>query len=170
MSKKTVKHAFLLAALILLIIGSYLLLERLKIGLQADLTKEQREVDTYLRSYYLAYGNRSTSTLLTLFDEDAILSAPDGTICRGADEIRSYFDRAFMSYSSFTITRIIVKIEVRGADASAVYETRVRPRTLSGDREPPQLFYRDTFVLRMVDSTWRIKALLTEVSQAKHLF
>ena len=72
-----------------------------------------------------------------------------------------------MAYKGFAIMKTVVKIDVRGADASAVYETRVRPRTLTGDREPPQFFYRDSFVLTKKDAGWRISALLTETSKAE---
>lgn len=167
MSRNTRRYAFYSAILILIAIGSYFLLAQLRIGPETGLTQQQKEIDDHLRNYYLAYGNKSVARLLALFDEQAILSAPDGTICKSANEIRSYYDSRFMAYTSFTIVRTVVRIDVRGTDASAICETRVRPRTLSGDREPPQLFYRDIFVLAKKGNTWWITALLIETSQAK---
>lgn len=167
MSRNARKYALYSAMLILIIIGSYFLLGQLKIGPETGLTQQQKEIDDCLRNYYLAYENKSVTRLLALFDEKAILSAPDGTICKSPNEIRSYYDRTFMAYKGFAIMKTVVKIDVRGTDASAVYETRVRPRTLIGAREPPQFFYRDSFVLIKKDAGWRITALLTETSQAE---
>ena len=167
MSRNTRRYAFYSAILILIAIGSYFLLAQLRIGPETGLTQQQKEIDDHLRNYYLAYGNKSVTRLLTLFDEQAILSDPDGTFCKSSNEIRSYYDRTFMTYTGFTIVKITVKIEVRGVDASAVYEARVRPRTLAGDREPPQLFYRDNFALTRKDTGWKITSLLVETSQVK---
>lgn len=167
MSRNTRRYAFCSAILILVAIGSYFLLAQLRIGPETGLTQQQKEIDDHLRNYYLAYGNKSVIRLLALFDEQAILSAPDGTICKSSDEIRSYYDRMLMTYRGFSIVKTVVRIEVRGTDASAVYDTRVRPRTLAGDREPPQLFYRDSFALTKKDASWKITALLIETSQAK---
>lgn len=79
------------AAVILIGLASYFLAQLTSPQREVALTREQREVDDFLRGYYSAFGNVSVSRLLMLFNDEAILSAPDGSTYRGTDDIRSYY-------------------------------------------------------------------------------
>ncbi|MBS7622902.1 nuclear transport factor 2 family protein [Candidatus Bathyarchaeota archaeon] len=133
---------------------------------EVTLTREQKEVDDFLRDYYSAYGNVSVSRLLMLFDDEAILSAPDGSIYSGTTEIRSYYSRVFMGYENFTTAREVVSIVVRGGDACATYYVRTRTWYF-GATEAPQIFTKEIFSLRKVEGRWVINTLLIERVPAK---
>lgn len=156
-----------LTAVILIGVASYFLVQsRMSSQPEISLTKEQKEVDDFLRDYYLAYGNVSVSRLLVLFDNKAILSAPDGSIYRGASDIRSYYSQVFMGYENFTVVRSIVNIEVRGEDARAIYDVRMRTWYF-GATEAPQIFTRESFGLKKSSGSWIITALVIEQTPAR---
>jgi ketosteroid isomerase-like protein len=128
-----------------------------------SLTTEQKEVDDCLRKYYLAYGNGSVSRLTLLFDDAAILSAPDGSVHKGLSEISHYYAELFVGYEGAEIRTKVLGIEIRGKDAHASYNVGLRTWHF-GATEPPQFFYKDSFDLRKTGDTWKITALLTETS------
>ncbi len=157
----------ILSILIIVAVGSYFFLIQPRLrSPEVVLTKEQKEIDDFLNNYYLAYGNISTSRLVLLFDSNAILSAPDGSVHKGVDNIRSYYSRIFMGYENFTFARTIVKIEVHGNDAYVVYDTRIRTWNF-GSTEAPQFFYKNSFELKRQGATWKITALAMEQTMPK---
>jgi ketosteroid isomerase-like protein len=162
------RRLFLASATVILIgLTSYFLVQsRTSPQLEVALTREQREVDDFLRDYYSAYGNVSVGRLLMLFDDRAILSAPDGSTYSGISNIRSYYSRVFMGYENFTTAREVVSIEVRGGDAYATYYVRTRTWYF-GATEAPQIFTKEIFSLRKVEGRWVIDALLIERIPAK---
>jgi ketosteroid isomerase-like protein len=101
-----------------------------------------------------------------LFDNDAILSAPDGSVHKGVDNIRSYYSRTFMGYENFTFVRTIVKIEIHGNDAFVVYDTTVRTWHF-GSTEAPLFFFKNSFELKRQGATWKITALAMEQTMPK---
>jgi len=156
-----------LATVILIGVASYFLVQsRMSSPPEVTLTREQKEVDDFLRDYYLAYGNVSVGRLFVLFDDKAILSAPDGSIYRGADNIRSYYSKVFMGYENFTVVRTIVNIEVRGEDARAIFDVRMRTWYF-GATEAPQIFTRESFGLKKTGSNWIITAIVIEQTPAR---
>ena len=159
----------ILAVLILVAALSYLFVIKPRLTAPAgtsSLTREQKEVDDFLRTYYLAYGNGSVSRLITLFDDGAILSAPDGSVYKGLPEISRYYKELFVGLEGAEIRTTILQIEVRGKDAQASYNIGLRTWRF-GATEPPQFFYKDSFDLKKTDDTWKITALLIETSHPR---
>jgi hypothetical protein len=160
---------FILVVLILVAALSYLFVVKPRLAAPTgvvSLTTEQKEVDDFLRKYYLAYGNGSVSRLISLFDDGAILSAPDGSVHKGLSEIGHYYAESFVGYEGAEIRTTILGIEIRGKDAHASYNVGLRTWHF-GATEPPQFFYKDSFDLRKTGDTWKITALLTETSQSR---
>lgn len=156
-----------LAVVILVGVVSYFLVQtRMSPPPENPLTSEQKEVHDFLRDYYNAYGNVSVNRLVVLFDDKAILSAPDGSIYRGAGELRSYYSQAFMGYENFTIVLTIVNIEVRGEDARAIYDVRMRTWYF-GATEAPQIFTRENLGLKKTADSWIITAIVIEQTAAR---
>jgi ketosteroid isomerase-like protein len=157
----------ILAILIIVAVGSYFFLIQPRLrSPEVVLTREQKEVDDFLNDYYNAYGNVSSSRLVLLFDNDSILSAPDGSVHKGVDNIRSYYSRTFMGYENFTFVRTIVKIEIHGNDAFVVYDTTVRTWHF-GSTEAPLFFFKNSFELKRQGATWKITALAMEQTMPK---
>ena len=159
----------ILVVLILVTALSYLFVIKPRLTAPAgvtSLTKEQKEVDGFLRTYYLAYGNGSVSRLVTLFDDGAILSAPDGSVYKGLPEISHYYKELFVGLEGAEIRTTILQIEVRGKDAQASYNIGLRTWRF-GATEPPQFFYKDSFDLKKTGDTWKITALLIETSHPR---
>jgi len=159
---------FVLVVLILVAALSYLFVVKPRLAaptVVVSLTTEQKGVNDFLREYYFAYGNGSVSRLILLFDDEAILSAPDRSLHKGISDISHYYAELFVGYEGVEIRTTILEIEVRGKEAHASYNVGLRTWHF-GATEPPQFFYKDSFDLRKTDDTWKITALLTETSQS----
>jgi len=75
------KIGFIIIILILVVIASYFVVFQNRFGSPSPtitLDEEQEQIDNFLANYYLAYRDGSVERILTFFEDDAILSAPDG--------------------------------------------------------------------------------------------
>ena len=158
------KIGIIIIVLILLIIASYFILFQNQFGSPTPtitLDEEQEQIDNFLSNYYLAYKEGSVEKILTFFEADTILSAPDGKMYERKSNIVIYYSNLFKGYDSIDHSKEILDIRVRGDEAYATYKVRVRFWKF-GATDPPQFFYEDNFSLNKYGDSWKINALLIE--------
>lgn len=158
------KIGIIIVILILIVIASYFVVFQNQFGSPSTtitLDEEQEQIDNFLANYYLAYRDGSVERILMFFEDDAILSAPDGKVYEGKSNIVIYYSNLFKGYDSIEHSREILDIRVRGDEAYATYKVRVRFWKF-GATDPPQFFYEDNFSLKKYGDSWKINALLIE--------
>ena len=158
------KIGIVIIILILIIIALYFTVFQNQIEVQTptiNLNEEQKEVDDFLSGYYQAYKDGSVERILTFFEDNAILSAPDGKVYEGKSNIAIYYTNLFKGYDSIEHSRGVLDIRVRADEAYATYKVRVR-FWIFGGTDPPQFFYEDDFSLKKYGDSWKINALLIE--------
>lgn len=158
------KIGFIIIILILIVIASYFVVFQNRFGSPSPtitLDEEQEQIDNFLANYYLAYRDGSVERILTFFEDDAILSAPDGKVYEAKLNIVIYYSNLFKGYDSIDHSREILDIRVHGDEAYATYKVRVRFWKF-GATDPPQFFYEDNFSLKKYGDSWKINALLIE--------
>ena len=158
------KIAIIITILVLIVIASYFIVFQTRFGSPSPtitLDEEQKQIDNFLANYYLAYREGSVEKILTFFEDDAILSAPDGKVYEEKSNIAIYYSNLFKGYDSINHSREILGIRVRGDEAYATYKVRVRFWKF-GATDPPQFFYEDNFSLKEYGDSWKINALLIE--------
>lgn len=158
------KIIIIIIILFLIVIASYFILFQNQFGSSTPtitLDEEQKQIDDFLANYYLSYRDGSVERILTFFENDAILSAPDGKVYEGKSNIVIYYSNLFKGYDSIEHSREVLDIRVRGDEAYATYKVRVRFWKF-GATDPPQFFYEDNFSLKKYGNSWRINALLIE--------
>ena len=158
------KIGIIIIILILLIIASYFIVFQNRFGTPTPtitLDEEQEQIDNFLTNYYLAYKDGSVERILTFFEDDAILSAPDGKVYEGKSNMVVYYSNLFKGYDSIDHSREILDIRVRGDEAYATYKVRVRFWKF-GATDPPQFLYEDNFSLKKYGDSWKINALFIE--------
>lgn len=158
------KIGIIIVILILIVIASYFVVFQNQFGSPSStitLDEEQEQIDDFLANYYLAYRDGSVERILAFFEDDAILSAPDGKVYENKSNIVIYYSNLFKGYDSIEHSREVLDVRVRGDEAYATYKVRVRFWKF-GATDPPQFFYEDNFSLKKYGDTWRINALLIE--------
>jgi ketosteroid isomerase-like protein len=158
------KIGIVIIILILIIIALYFTVFQNQFEVQTPtiiLDEEQKQVDNFLSGYYQAYKDGSVERILTFFEDDAILSAPDGKVYESKSNIVIYYSNLFKGYDSIDHSRGVLDIRVRGDEAYATYKVRVRFWKF-GATDPPQFFYEDDFSLKKYGDSWKINALLIE--------
>lgn len=158
------KIGIIVIIFILIIIALYFAVFRNQFEVQTPtitLDEEQKQVDDFLSDYYQAYKDGSVERILTFFEDDAILSAPDGKVYEGKSNIVFYYTNLFKGYDSIEHSRGVLDIRVRADEAYATYKVRVRFWKF-GATDPPQFFYEDNFSLKKYGDSWKINALLIE--------
>lgn len=158
------KIGIIIILLILIVIASYFVVFQNRFGSPSPtiiLDEEQEQIDNFLANYYLAYREGSVEKILTFFEDDAILSAPNGKVYEDKSNIVIYYTNLFKGYDSIEHSREVLDIRVRGDEAYATYKVRVRFWSF-GATDPPQFFYEDNFSLKKYGDSWKINALLIE--------
>jgi ketosteroid isomerase-like protein len=158
------KVGIIIILLILIVIASYFIVFQNRSGSPSPtiiLDEEQKQIDNFLSNYYIAYKEGSAEKILTFFDDNAVLSAPNGKIYEGKSNIAAYYVNLFKGYDSIDHSREVLDVRVRGDEAYATYKVRVRFWSF-GATDPPQFFYEDNFSLKKYGDSWKINALLIE--------
>jgi len=158
------KIGIIIILLILIVVVSYFLVFQNRFWSPSPtiiLDEEQEQIDNFLANYYLVYREGSVEKILTFFEDDAILSAPDGKMYEGKSNIVIYYTNLFKGYDSIEHSREVLDIRVRGDEVYATYQVRVRFWSF-GATDPPQFFYEDNFSLKKYGDSWKINALLIE--------
>ncbi len=163
-NSRLLKIGIIIVILILIVIASYFVVFQNQFGSPSPtitLDDEQEQIDNFLANYYLAYRDGSVERILAFFEDDAVLSAPDGKMYEGKSNIVIYYSNLFKGYDSIEHSREILDIRVREDEAYATYKVRVRFWKF-GATDPPQFFYEDNFSLKKYGDSWKINALLIE--------
>ena len=126
---------------------------------QKELTVEQKEIDLFLLNYYDGLRNMSSSRVVDLFTENAIVISSEGTSYKGTKMIKRYFDEKFMHLDRYAVTYEIVDIQIEDGLAKAVYHTEERA-FITGATLWPTRGLREEFTLVKQQGSWKIKGLI----------
>jgi len=124
-----------------------------------QLTPEQIEVHHFVSAFHVAASNHSVTKVIPFFAQDAIMVLPDGTLLKGIDMIKSYYEEEFTRYRQYILSGKASEIEVVDNRATATYSSGLRVWTL-GATQPPLTLYREVFTLIRIDDTWKIETLV----------
>lgn len=124
-----------------------------------QLTGEQIEVDRFVNAFHVTVSNRSVSKIIPFFAEDAVMVLPDGTLIKGIDMIKSYYEEEFTQYRQYILSGKASKIELVDNRATAIYSSGLRVWAL-GATLPPYIPYREVFTLIRIDDKWKIETLV----------
>jgi ketosteroid isomerase-like protein len=126
---------------------------------QIELTEAQKEIDLFLLNYYDGLRNMSTSRIVDLFTENAIVVSSEGTTYKGTKMIKRYFDEKFIHLDRYDVVYEVSDIKIEDELAKAVYHSEERGY-ITGATLWPIEGLREEFTLVKQQGSWKIKGLI----------
>jgi len=137
------------------------------------MTQEEREADQTVLVYYETLRNVTvpdqTGHIVQLFTNDAVVTAPDGKIYSGAEEIKSFYEDRVRNVFQYDIKADLSEVTVSDGTATVVYHTKSIawiPGWSSTTINPPIRVLLEKFLLVRKQGVWKIAALVIQGEQS----
>jgi ketosteroid isomerase-like protein len=137
------------------------------------MTQEEREADQSVLAYYETLRNVNmtdqTGHIVQLFTKDAVVTAPDGKIYRGTEEIKSFYDNRVRGVFQYDIKADLSEVTVSDGAATVVYHTKSIawvPGWSSTTINPPIRVLLEKFLLVREAGVWKIAGLVMQGEQS----
>lgn len=152
------RNILILAIVILIVLGIFYAVTQIP-SEQIELTEEQKEIDLFLLNYYDGLRNMSTSRIVDLFTENAIIVSSEGITYKGTKMIKRYYDEKFMHLDRYDVKHVVSDIKIEDGLAKAVYHTNER-EFITGATLWPTKGLREEFTLVKQQGYWKITGLI----------
>jgi ketosteroid isomerase-like protein len=150
-----------------------LLLNSFSVRPKPPMTQEEREADQSVLVYYETLRNVTmpdqTGNIVQLFTKDAVVTAPDGKIYSGAEEIKSFYGDRVRGVFQYDIKVDLSEVTVSDSTATVVYHTKSIawvPGWSSTTINPPIRVLLEKFLLVREEGVWKIAGLVMQGEQS----
>ncbi|TRO57586.1 hypothetical protein E2P64_04775 [Candidatus Bathyarchaeota archaeon] len=157
------RNILIIVIIILIALGIFYLVTQIP-SEQIELTEEQKEIDLFLLNYYDGLRNMSSSRIVDLFTENAIVVSSEGTTYKGTKMIKRYYDEKFIHLDRFDVVYEVSDIKIEDGLAKAVYHVKER-EYITGATLWPTKGLRQEFTLVKQQGSWKINGLIISHEQ-----